>query len=108
MSPVPRLNEHIRQLEEQLLQPEIRGSKAALVALLADDFVEFASDGAAYTKAQVIDALQREVPYVRSLSDFHLVALGDEVALATYRSTRREEPSGQHGWGSFQKSSFSR
>ena len=95
MSAVPPLNEHIRQLEEQLLQPESRRSKSVLGALLADDFVEFAVDGAAYSKAQVIEALQREVRYVRSLSDFHLVVLSEKVALATYRSARREERSGK-------------
>jgi len=83
------LLEHIRELEQQLLQPEVRRSRENLEELLADEFTEFASDGAAYTKAQVIDALQSELPSERSLFDFRLVALAEDVVLSTYRSTRR-------------------
>ena len=91
MPPNPSLTEHIRQLEDQLLAPEVRRSEVALGALLADEFVEFASDGAAYTKAQVIASLQREPPYERSLSNFRLMTLADNVVLATYRAARRDE-----------------
>jgi hypothetical protein len=83
------LLEHIRELEERLLQPEVRRSRENLEELLADDFTEFASDGAAYTKAQVIDALQSELASERSLVDFRLIALAEDVVLCTYRSTRR-------------------
>ena len=83
------LLEHIREREERLLQPEVRRSRENLEELLADDFTEFASDGAAYTKAQVIDALQSELPSERSFTDFRLVALAEDVVLSTYRSTRR-------------------
>jgi hypothetical protein len=89
------LSDHIRELEEQMLRPEIRSSPATLGALLADDFVEFASDGAPYTKAQVIAALQHEVQYWRSLTDFRLRTLADHVVLATYRSVRRNEATGE-------------
>ncbi len=85
------LRDDIRKLEEQLLQSDVRRSRPALEALLADDFTEFASDGAAYSKAQVIDALQRKATYRRSLTDFHIVALAENVVLATYRATRRNE-----------------
>ena len=91
MELAPSLRDHIRKLEEQLLQSAVRRSRLALEALLADDFTEFATDGAAYSKAQVIDALQREATYRRSLTDFHIVALGENVVLATYRATRRNE-----------------
>jgi hypothetical protein len=83
------LLEHIREREERLLQPEVRRSRENLEELIADDFTEFASDGAAYTKAQVIDALQSDLPSQRSLIDFRLVALAEDVVLCTYRSTRR-------------------
>ena len=95
MSAASSVDDHIRQLEEQLLRPEIRRSQATLGVLLADEFVEFASDGGAYTKAQVIAALQREAAYLRSLTDFHLVALAENVVLATYRATHRDEASGE-------------
>lgn len=84
-------NDRIRDLEEQLLRPEVRGSPDAVGALLDDAFVEFATDGRAYTKAQVIAALQREsAVYERSLTDFRARPLADGVILATYRATRRD------------------
>ena len=91
MSAEPSVADHIRQLEEKLLQADVRRSQPALEELLADEFVECASDGASYNKAQVIAALQREVTYHRSLTNFHVVALADNVVLATYHSTRRDE-----------------
>ena len=93
MEVVPSLRDHIRRLEEQLLQSEVRRSRPALEALLANDFTEFATDGVAYTKVQVIDALQREATSRRSLTDFHIVALADNIVLATYRAIRRNERS---------------
>src|SRR5690349_19108975 len=89
------LNDHIRELEERLLRSDIRRSATALAALLADEFVEFASDGCAYTRTQVIAALQRERTFSRSLAEFRLVALADHAVLATYRALRRDESSGE-------------
>ena len=93
MEVTPLLRDHIRKLEEKLLQSEVRRSRPALEALLADDFTEFATDGTAYTKLQVIDALQREATYRRSLTDFHIMGLAENVMLATYRAFRRNETS---------------
>jgi glyoxylase I family protein len=87
------LTDHIRDLEEQLLRPETRRSPTALGALLGDEFVEFASDGRSYTKAEVIAALQVEASCARSLANFHLMVLADDFALATYRATRQNESS---------------
>lgn len=39
------LNEHLCQLEEQLLKPETRISPADIEKLLADNFFEFGSSG---------------------------------------------------------------
>ena len=44
------LPDHIRQLEQQSLQPEARRSRHSLDGLLANEFTEFASDGVAYSK----------------------------------------------------------
>ena len=81
------LREHLRELEERLLRPDARRSRQALDELLSDDFVEFASDGVAYDKGQVIDALEREAPCRRSLTDFQMVPLAESVILVTYRAT---------------------
>src|SRR5438552_15087649 len=89
------LHEHLRELEERLLRPDARRSRQALDELLADDFVEFASDGVAYDKAQVIDALEREVPCRRSLADFQIVPLVENVILHTDRLTRQNVASNE-------------
>ena len=89
------LHEHLRELEERLLRPDARRSRQALDELLSDDFVEFASDGVAYDKAQVIDALEREAPCRRSLADFQIVPLAENVILATYRVTRQNVASNE-------------
>jgi hypothetical protein len=89
----PSLREHIRELEERLLRPEVRRSRQALAELLADDFVEFASDGAAYDKARVIDALQVEPLHQRSITEFQVAALAEHVVLSTYRITKSGDPS---------------
>ena len=89
------LHEHLRELEERLLRPDARRSRQALDELLSDDFVEFASDGVAYDKAQVIDALEREAPFRRSLADFRIVPLAENVILATYSVTRQNVASNE-------------
>jgi hypothetical protein len=89
------LREHLRELEEQLLRPDARRSRQALDELLSDEFVEFASDGVAYDKGQVIDALEREAPCRRSLTDFQIVPLAENVILATYRATRQNVASNE-------------
>lgn len=91
MEPTPLLRDHIRELEEQFLMPDVRQSRHKLSRLLANEFVAFASDGAAYNKEQVIEALQREASYRRTLTEFRIVALGENVVLATYRVTRQDD-----------------
>jgi hypothetical protein len=85
------LSDQIRALEEQLLEPTMRKSRSALETLLADDFVEFASDGRVYDKNQVVSALQRELPLRRSISDFAIRLLSTEIVLATYKASRENQ-----------------
>ena len=89
MEAAESLREHIRQLEERLLRPDVRRARQTLDGLLASEFTEFASDGVAYSKDQVIEALEREAPYVRSLTDFRIVVLAETAVLATYRTNRQ-------------------
>ena len=85
----------LRQLEEQLLAPEVRRSAERVGRMLADDFVEFGSSGRAYDKAQIIEALQQEAPDpdVRiRVTEFAARRLAPEVVLVTYRSVRQGAP----------------
>jgi hypothetical protein len=87
--------EMLRQLEESLLQPQVRGDVAALNRLLADDFVEFGASGQKYNKADIIAALPHEPPIERTTSDYAVRELGPGVALVTYHVVRHTpaEPS---------------
>jgi hypothetical protein len=78
----------IRQLEERLLQPEIRKSADEVAPLLAEEFTEFGSSGRVFNKQQIIQSLQGESPVARSLTDFKTLVLAPGVVLATYRAIR--------------------
>ena len=95
MEPPAALADYIQELEEQLLRPNTRRSRNALEHLLASDFVEFASDGNAYDKVGVIEALQHESVFLRSISGFRLALLSDDVVLATYQVTRQSADAGE-------------
>jgi hypothetical protein len=89
----------LRRLEERLLTPEVRGSRAAAGAMLGDDFVEFGASGSVYDKAAVLAGLEEErdegLQFERQTSDWTLRALGPDTALITYRVRRREAPDGR-------------
>jgi hypothetical protein len=61
---------------------------------MLDESVEFASDGRAYDKRDVIEALQHERPFRRSIVDFRLRPLAKAVVLATFRAIREDTYSG--------------
>jgi hypothetical protein len=86
------LREHILSLEQRLLHPDLRQSPSELDLLLAEDFLEYGSSGSVYRKRDVIDALQHEFPQLRSLTEFKVVALANDVVLATYRIARQGPP----------------
>jgi hypothetical protein len=79
-----------RRLEQALHRPEIRGSRDAVSALLAEDFREFGRSGTIYDKAIVVEALAQEAPAAHLplpvILDFAVQALAPNVVLVTYRS----------------------
>lgn len=82
------MGEEVRTLEEQLLQPEFRRDRAAVAAVLAEEFVEFGSSGRVYDKQQILDLLQTEAPVRAVLTDFQARLLTPGTALVTYRAIR--------------------
>ncbi|KQY31870.1 hypothetical protein ASD32_04595 [Rhizobium sp. Root483D2] len=82
---------HLRQLEERLHDPQVRGSALLAGELLDADFTEFGSSGAVYTRAGIIAALVAEAaeagPAVRS-ENYRLTRLSETVALLTYETAR--------------------
>jgi glyoxylase I family protein len=75
-------------LETELLQSDVRRDGSAIERLLARDFVEFGASGRVYSRDAIAAALSSETPERRTLSDFAVRWLGDDVALVTYVSTR--------------------
>jgi hypothetical protein len=80
---------HLFRLEQQLLEPSLRRDAAALTSLLAENFREFGSSGRIYNRQQIIDALAAESPRTITLSDTFCQQLAEDIALLTYRSTRK-------------------
>jgi hypothetical protein len=87
--------EAFRQLEQDLHRPDLRSSREAVSARLADDFLEFGSSGCVYNKAVVIDALAEEAPADRitvpEVHDFTAKMIAPDAVLVLYRSVRRSE-----------------
>ena len=72
-------------LEQRLLQPEVRRSRDELTALLAEEFVEFASSGRVFDRPSIIAALSVETRFEASITDFRAVSLAQDTVLVTYR-----------------------
>ncbi len=85
--------ELIRQLEERLLQADVRQSAAEVAELLANDFIEFGSSGRIYDKLTTIAALQHESPAKFTLTDYQAKMLASDVILVTYHAVRSDSTS---------------
>jgi hypothetical protein len=94
-----QIEDHLRSLEEHLLNPAIRRDSKAVATLLADNFIEFGGSGRVFDKASILEDLKNEPPRPASLlTDFKTRELAPGVILATYKATRRnaaEEPVSQ-------------
>jgi hypothetical protein len=90
--------EVFRKLEQELHRPDIRCSREAVSARLADDFLEFGSSGRVYDKVVVIDALANEAPAentaVPEVHDFTAKMIAPDAVLVLYRSVRRPDDAG--------------
>lgn len=77
------LKEHLRQLEEKLLQPEIRTSPEEIEKLLENDFFEFGSSGNVWYKNGIQTAGIGVVKMI--ISNFEIHQLSSNTVLTTYR-----------------------
>ena len=90
-----QIADHLRHLEERLLDPAVRKHHALVSTLLADDFLEFGSSGRTFDKAAILEALKHEPTRPTPLlTDFAARPLANDVVLVTYRTTRHA-PSGE-------------
>jgi hypothetical protein len=104
MKPDPSPENHLRQLEERLLQPNVRRSAAEVSELLANEFIEFGSSGRIFDKRHIIASLQMEPTVRRSLLDFKTSVLAPGVVLVTYRTIRQGAVPGEQPIHSFRSS----
>jgi hypothetical protein len=87
-----QIEDHLRSLEEHLLNPTIRHDSSAVAFYLTDDFIEFGGSGRVFDKASILEDLKDEPPRPASLlTDFKTRELAPNVILATYKATRRNE-----------------
>ena len=88
-----------RELEEQLLRPDVRSSVEKVAHLLADEFVEIGSSGRVFDKQQIIEALESEESEGQSpaqtADEFTVRSIAENVALVTYRTVRWTSITGQ-------------
>ncbi|MBB3611134.1 nuclear transport factor 2 family protein [Rhizobium sp. BK602] len=84
------LHTHLKDLEERLFDPAVRGSRQALADLLAADFREIGSSGQLFDLENVLTSLPTdpENAVLRTLDDFDARLLSGGIALVTYRATR--------------------
>ncbi|MGE5363306.1 MAG: DUF4440 domain-containing protein [Bacteroidota bacterium] len=76
--------QYFRDLEDQLLNQEMRRLPEQLELLISDDFIEFGSSGRTYNKHEVIDAMLKESPRLISAVDFTVTELAQGIVLVTY------------------------
>jgi hypothetical protein len=79
-----QIDEHIKHLEEKLLNPGIRKSAEELDELINDAFIETGSFGKVYNKQQVVEALNNESSITFTIEDFKTLHLSDEIITAFY------------------------
>jgi hypothetical protein len=84
-----------RELEERLLQPDVRSSAAEIAKLLADEFIEFGSSGRVFNKHHVVEALRDERSPARTADGLTVRWLTKYVALVAYRTVSRISTTGE-------------
>jgi|SRR5690554_6897465 hypothetical protein len=93
MLQIESLKQHIYDLENRLLQPEIRSSKEKMGELLTGDFFEFCSSGWVYffSEDDFADGDQGQTVFNCEIKDFDIRILAPGVVLATYKAIKHHE-----------------
>jgi hypothetical protein len=84
------LTTHIKELEKMLLLQSVRLNADILNVLISDDFLEIGESGNIWSKQTSIEAMKTENFAERTISDFKLIMITDNVVLATYKAHRYE------------------
>ncbi len=86
MSTPATIAETLRLLEERLLTSAVRLNGQEVSSLPADEFQEYGSSGRAYSKAEIVRALENESSRQLSLHCFETRVLAEGVVQATYQA----------------------
>ena len=89
------LSELIKNLETELLQPEVRKSTKRLDELIADEFIEIGESGKQYNKQDILDALPKQTRVKFSLSNFNSSEISTGIVLATFQLEKEVVNSGE-------------
>jgi ribonuclease HI len=76
----------VRDLELRLLDPAVRGERAAVERLLDPDFTELGASGRSWDKQAVIELLAEEPGERAEVQDLAAERLALDVVLVTYRA----------------------
>ena len=76
----------LARLEEAMWRDETRCDRHWMAAHITADFVEFGASGRTYDRAEILEQSPSPIEAVLPLADYRVVALADDVALATYVS----------------------
>jgi hypothetical protein len=85
------VEETLRELEASLLTNTVRKDAARVAELLAEEFCEFGSSGAVYSKAEMLASLRDGEEVQIAMKEFVYREVGEGIALVTYRSEREME-----------------
>ena len=83
-----KLTDFIKNLETELLQPEVRKSKERLNELLADDFYEIGESGKQYNKQDILNSILNETEVKYAIQNFNAVEISPGIVLATYQAEK--------------------
>ena len=84
--------DHIKSLEETLLDPAVRKNSEQVSNLLADDFLEFGSSGRTFDKAAILEDLRNEPPHqtARSVTGSPPAMFGFQISSAFFSGSVKQ------------------
>ena len=76
----------LQELEESLWLPDTRFDHKYMDSILSPDFIEFGRSGHIYSRAESLAAHPQEIHIKLPLTNLHIHAIDDHIALITYIS----------------------
>jgi hypothetical protein len=87
------MHDQLFRYETALATRDPAGIEGGLMALIAEDFLEFGRSGRTWTRASIRAVLEEAPSPSVSIEAFDVARLADDVALATYRAAHANRSS---------------